>query len=75
MAFDKKKMKEKFDRVSRNFLWKPQQGDNIIRILPYPHSDFEEAVPGIEVPTHYNIPGVPGFPCSKANFGHSKNRV
>jgi hypothetical protein len=69
MGFNKNRLKEKFDRVSNSFLWKPQQGDNIIRILPYPHDDA--GIPGIEVPMHYNIPGVRGFACTKQNFGHS----
>ena len=71
MAIDMSKMKAKMasvkgeDRKSRNdIFWRPQDGEQTIRILPTPDGD-----PFKEFWFHYNLGTNPGFLSPKKNFG------
>ncbi len=71
MAIDMSKMKAKMasvkgeDRKSRNdIFWRPQDGEQTIRILPTPDGD-----PFKEFWFHYNLGNNPGFLSPKKNFG------
>lgn len=57
-------MKAKKQNINGNgFQWKPQEGDNLIRVVPVPDGD-----PFKEVHIHYNIEKG-GVLCPKRNFG------
>ena len=71
MAIDMAKMKAKMaaakgeDRKNRNdVFWRPQDGEQTIRILPTPDGD-----PFKEFWFHYNLGTNPGFLSPKKNFG------
>jgi len=64
MALDLRKMKSKQQNLNGGgFQWKPQDGENLIRIVPVPDGD-----PFKEVHLHYNIERG-GVLCPKRNFG------
>jgi len=67
MAINLDKMKDKLDSLknkggNKNF-WKPQDGTQIVRILPTPDGD-----PFKSFHFHYGV-GQEGFLCPKSNFG------
>ncbi len=68
MAIDISKMKEKMSALQnkgskKSEFWRPQEGDNTIRILP-----SEDGDPFKEHYFHYNV-GTNGFLCPKRNYG------
>ena len=69
MAIDLKKMRNKLDKLegkgrTQSVFWKPQDGDQTIRILPMPDGD-----PFREMWFHYNLGENRGFLSPKKNFG------
>ena len=70
MALNLDKMKQKLDRLNgadkkNKDFWRPEEGENNIRIIPTPDGDpFKEKF------FHYNV-GTSGFLCPKKNFGDS----
>jgi len=69
MAIDLKKMRSKLDKLegkgrTQSVFWKPQDGDQTIRILPMPDGD-----PFREMWFHYNLGENRGFLSPKKNFG------
>ena len=72
MGIDFKKMRQKLLQLqnkgsgSANAFWRPQEGDNNIRIIPTADGD-----PFKEYWFHYNVGKNPGFLCPKKNFGKS----
>ena len=69
MAIDLKKMRNKLDKLegkgrTQSVFWKPQDGDQTIRILPMPDGD-----PFREMWFHYNLGENHGFLSPKRNFG------
>jgi len=69
MAIDLKKMRNKLDKLegkgrTQSVFWKPQDGDQTIRILPMPDGD-----PFREMWFHYNLGENRGFLSPKRNFG------
>ena len=69
MAIDLKKMRNKLDKLegkgrTQSMFWKPQDGDQTIRILPMPDGD-----PFREMWFHYNLGENRGFLSPKRNFG------
>jgi len=69
MAIDLTKMRNKLDKLegkgrSQSVFWKPQDGDQTIRILPMPDGD-----PFREMWFHYNLGENRGFLSPKKNFG------
>ena len=70
MAIDFAKMKQKFQALQgngnerQNAFWKPQDGDQSIRIVPTADGD-----PFKEFHFHYNVGKNPGFLCPKRQHG------
>ena len=69
MAIDLTKMRNKLDKLegkgrSQSVFWKPQDGDQTVRILPMPDGD-----PFREMWFHYNLGENRGFLSPKKNFG------
>ena len=70
MAINLDKMREKLDALStkggdkKNFFWKPQDGEQTLRIAPDPDGD-----PFKEFWFHYGVADEPGFLCPKKNHG------
>ena len=69
MAIDLNKMRNKLDKLegkgrAQSVFWKPQDGDQTIRILPLPDGD-----PFREIWFHYNLGENRGFLSPKKNFG------
>lgn len=71
MSIDFAKMKQKLDALQgngtdkkNNVFWKPQEGDQTIRIVPTSDGD-----PFKEMWFHYNVGKNPGFLCPKKNHG------
>ena len=70
MAIDFAKMKQKFQALQgngsdrQNVFWKPQDGDQTIRIVPTADGD-----PFKEFHFHYNVGKNPGFLCPKKQHG------
>ncbi len=70
MAINLDKMKAKLDAAQgkgsgkKSDFWRPQDGENVIRILPSPDED-----PFKEHHFHYNLGNRSGFLCPKRNFG------
>ena len=70
MAIDFAKMKQKFQALQgngsdrQNAFWKPQDGDQTIRIVPTADGD-----PFKEFHFHYNVGKNPGFLCNKKQHG------
>ena len=70
MAIDFAKMKAKLDALQgngskkNNVFWKPQDGDQTVRIVPTADGD-----PFKEMWFHYNVGKNPGFLCPKKNHG------
>tara|TARA_B100001250_G_C19776760_1_gene779918 strand:- start:907 stop:1662 length:756 start_codon:yes stop_codon:yes gene_type:complete len=70
MAIDFAKMKQKFQALQgkgsdkQNVFWKPQDGDQSIRIIPTADGD-----PFKEFHFHYNVGKNPGFICPKKQHG------
>ena len=70
MAINLDKMRQKLDALSkkggdkRNFFWKPQDGEQTLRIVPDPDGD-----PFKEFWFHYGVADEPGFLCPKKNHG------
>lgn len=67
MAIDLKKMQEKLNRAegkNTSVFWKPQDGEQTIRILSGPDGD-----PFKEFWFHYNLGQNPGFLSPKRNYG------
>jgi hypothetical protein len=70
MAINLDKMKAKLDAAQgkgsgkKSDFWRPQDGENVIRILPSPDED-----PFKEHHFHYNLGNQSGFLCPKRNFG------
>jgi len=72
MAFDEKQRQALMDRLKKqkergqSIWWRPQEGNNRIRLTPYPHGD----VPFIEYYYHYNLSGdKKPVLCPKRTFG------
>tara|TARA_Y100000592_G_scaffold89737_1_gene147368 strand:+ start:418 stop:780 length:363 start_codon:yes stop_codon:yes gene_type:complete len=69
MALDLQAMREKLEaskngnKKSSDTKWKPEQGDQTIRILPTKDGD-----PFKEYHFHYNVGKNPGIMCPKKNF-------
>lgn len=71
MAIDFEKMRQKLNALQgkgndskQNAFWKPQDGDQTVRIIPTPDGD-----PFKEFHFHYNVGKNPGFLCPKRNHG------
>lgn len=70
MAINMDKMRQKLDAVNtkggekKNNFWKPQEGDQTIRIVPDPEGD-----PFKEFWFHYGVADENGFLCPKKNHG------
>jgi hypothetical protein len=70
MAINLEKMQQKLDALSakggdkKNFFWKPQDGEQTLRIAPDPDGD-----PFKEFWFHYGVADEPGFLCPKKNHG------
>ena len=70
MAIDFAKMKQKLENLQgngsskSNIFWKPQDGDQTVRIVPTADGD-----PFKEMWFHYNVGKNPGFLCPKKNHG------
>ena len=70
MAIDLDKMRKKLDTLenrgdsSRSMFWKPEDGEQTVRIVPTPDGD-----PFKEYWFHYNLGKNPGFLSPKKNFG------
>ena len=70
MALDMKKMKERMTALknngnaSSNKFWRPQEGDQVVRIVPPSDGD-----PFRDYWFHYNVGDTPGFLSPKKNFG------
>ena len=70
MAIDLKKMRAKLAAAqtrggsSSSVFWRPQDGEQIIRIVP-----TEDGDPFKENYFHYNVGNNPGFLCPKKNYG------
>lgn len=70
MAINLDKMRQKLDALStkggdkKNFFWKPQDGEQTLRIAPDPDGD-----PFKEFWFHYGVADEPGFLCPKKNHG------
>jgi hypothetical protein len=70
MAINLDKMRKKLDALNtkggerRNFFWKPQDGEQTLRIVPDPDGD-----PFKEFWFHYGVADEPGFLCPKKNHG------
>ena len=70
MAIDLKKMRAKLAAAqtrggsSSSVFWRPQDGEQVIRIVP-----TEDGDPFKENYFHYNVGNNPGFLCPKKNFG------
>ncbi len=71
MALDLQKMREKLEasrnggqKKENNTKWRPQEGDQTIRILP-----TEDGDPFKEFHFHYNVGKNPGILCPKRNHG------
>jgi hypothetical protein len=68
MALNLDKMRQKLNQVTgldkdRSEFWRPEEGENNVRIIPTPDGD-----PFKEFHFHYNV-GTSGFLCPKRNFG------
>ena len=68
MALNLDKMRAKLDKVTgndkrNNDFWRPEEGENNVRIVPTPDGD-----PFKEYYFHYNV-GTSGFLCPKKNYG------
>lgn len=68
MALDLERMRAKLNSITgkdraKNDFWRPEDGENNIRIVPTPDGD-----PFKEFHFHYNV-GQGGFLCPKRNFG------
>mgnify|MGYP003137919500 CR=1 FL=1 len=68
MALNLDKMRQKLNQVTgadrtRNEFWRPEEGENNVRIIPTADGD-----PFKEFHFHYNV-GTSGFLCPKRNFG------
>lgn len=72
MALDLAKMRAKYQKLrskgggNKDIFWRPQDGEQTIRILPTPDGD-----PFKEYWFHYNLGKNPGFLSPKKNFGES----
>ena len=72
MAIDLKKMREKLASLqnrgggTRSSFWRPQDGDQQIRVVPTADGD-----PFKDRHFHYNLGGNAGFLCPKKNYGDS----
>ncbi len=72
MALDLTKMRAKYQKLrskgggNKDIFWRPQDGEQTIRILPTPDGD-----PFKEYWFHYNLGKNPGFLSPKKNFGES----
>ena len=69
MGINLDKMKQKLSAAQgkggkKSDFWRPQDGENVIRILPSPDED-----PFKEHHFHYNLGNNSGFLCPKRNFG------
>ena len=69
MAINMEKMKQKLENLQGNgnkksAFWRPQDGEQVIRIVPTPDGD-----PFKEYWFHYNLGNNPGFLSPKKNFG------
>lgn len=69
MGINLDKMKQKLAAAQgkgekKSDFWRPQEGENVIRILPSPDED-----PFKEHHFHYNLGNRSGFLCPKRNFG------
>ena len=69
MGINLDKMKQKLAAAQgknekKSDFWRPQEGENVIRILPSPDED-----PSKEHHFHYNLGNRSGFLCPKRNFG------
>ena len=69
MALDMKKMKERLTALKNRGngsgkFWRPQDGEQVVRIVPTPDSD-----PFKDYWFHYNVGNNPGFLSPKKNFG------
>ena len=69
MGINIDKMKQKLAAAQgkggkKSDFWRPQDGENVIRILPSPDED-----PFKEHHFHYNLGNNSGFLCPKRNFG------
>ncbi|HCT51104.1 MAG TPA: hypothetical protein DF712_01470 [Balneola sp.] len=69
MAINMEKMKQKLENLQGNggkksSFWRPQDGEQVIRIVPTPDGD-----PFKEYWFHYNLGNNPGFLSPKKNFG------
>jgi len=70
MGIDLSKMREKLSSLNnkggngKSAFWRPQDGEQSIRIVPTPDGD-----PFKEYFFHYNLGKNPGFLCPKRNFG------
>ena len=69
MAINMDKMKQKLENLQGNgnkksAFWRPQDGEQVIRIVPTPDGD-----PFKEYWFHYNLGNNPGFLSPKKNFG------
>ena len=71
MAINFDKMKQKYSALNsrengsnKKFFWKPQDGEQTLRIVPDPDGD-----PFREFWFHYNVGDEPGFLCPKKNHG------
>lgn len=63
MAIDKERIKKKLNNLRNsggksNNLWKPDEGDQIIRLVPY---RWDKDFPFIELYFHYELPGQPNY--------------
>tara|TARA_Y100001973_G_scaffold104654_1_gene175200 strand:- start:3359 stop:4114 length:756 start_codon:yes stop_codon:yes gene_type:complete len=72
MALDLAKMRAKYQKLrskgggNKDIFWRPQDGEQTIRILPTPDGD-----PFKEYWFHYNLGKNPGFLSPKKNFGET----
>ena len=71
MALNLDKMRAKLNKVTgadrkNNDFWRPEEGENNVRIVPTPDGD-----PFKDYFFHYNLGKTPGFLCPKKNFGES----
>ena len=68
MGINLEKMRQKLNKITgadkgKNEFWRPEEGENNVRIVPTPDGD-----PFKEKWFHYNV-GTSGFLCPKRNFG------
>jgi len=63
---EEKEEKQKQQDETKKYIWKPKEGENKVRIVPYRHAKYNNSI--IQVYFHYNV-GTQSVMCPKYNVG------